>query len=288
MMKKCFKRAKSIGFQDIWPKTRREIKEKISLVDLVYEVIDARMPISSRVVDLDELIANKHRIIIMTKYDKCDKYETDKIIDFYRNQGIVVVPVDLINNKNINNIFLETSKISEKLNNQRIEKGMKKRNIRVLVVGSPNVGKSTLINKLVGKKAVQTGDKPGVTKQLGWIRIGKDIELLDSPGILWPKLDNQVHAHNLSAFSSIKEEILDLEDLSIYIIETLKELYPKLLMKRYSMDKLSDDIVEIFDSIGKKRGALKKHSDIDYEKVYKIIIQDLKNGNFGEVTFDRL
>ena len=181
-------------------KTRREIKEKLSLIDVVYEVVDSRMPISSRIIDIDEIIKNKPRIIIMTKYDLCDAEETDKIIEFYRKNGYSVVCVDLINGKNLNKILSETTKISNVINEERKKKGLKTRNIRALVMGAPNVGKSTLINRLVGKKAATTGDKPGVTKNLGWIKIGKNIELLDSPGILWPKNRKSNSCSKLSCF----------------------------------------------------------------------------------------
>ncbi len=269
-------------------KTRREIKEKLTLIDLIYEVVDARIPISSRIIDIDELVINKPKIIIMTKYDKCDKSRTDKIIDYYKSQGNIVIPVDLINGTNINTILKETNIFSDKLNEERKNKGLKPRDIRVLVVGAPNVGKSTLINRLVGKKVVKTGDTPGVTKQLSWIRIGKNIELLDSPGILWPKLDNQEHAYNMASLSSIKEEIVDTEDLAIYILNKLSSEYPDLLMKRYSLDKIDSDVVTLLDEIGKKRGAYIKGGEIDYEKVYNIVIQDLKNGLIGNITFDNI
>ena len=269
-------------------KARREIKEMLSLIDIVYEVVDARIPISSKIVDIDELIKDKPRILIMTKYDICDKKQTDILSDYYRNKGYEVVLTDLINSKNVKTIIEKTNKISNKLNEERKNKGMKPRNIRALVVGAPNVGKSTLINKLVGKKKAITGDKPGVTKQLGWIRVGSNIELLDSPGILWPKLDNQEHAYNMASFSSIKEEILDLEALAIYILKKLEELYPEMLKNRYGIDEINDDIVVTLDQIGKKRGAYISGGEIDYDKVYKIIIRDLKEGMIGNVTFDRI
>ena len=269
-------------------KTRREITEKLALIDVVYEVVDSRMPISSRIIDIDEIVKNKPKIIIMTKYDMCDKEQTDKIIEFYKNSGNSVVCVDLIRGKNINSILVETSKISDKLNEDRKKKGLKPRNIRALVIGAPNVGKSTLINKLVGKKATLTGDKPGVTKHLGWIKIGKNIELLDSPGILWPKIENQIHALNLAAFSSIKEEIIDLENLSSYILKTMEELYPNALEERYGFSKLDDDIVISLNKIGEKRKTYLKGGEIDYDKVCRIIINDLREGSLGKVTFDRL
>ena len=234
-------------------KTKREIKEKLDLIDIVYEVIDSRMPISSKIVDIDELIKNKPRILIATKYDLCDKSVTDKILDNYKKDGYIVVNVNLKENKNTNLILEETKKIANDINNKRIQKGMKPRKIRVLVVGVPNAGKSTLINRLVGKKAVVVGDRPGVTKSLGWIRIGETIELLDSPGILWPKIENQTHAYNLACLSSIKEEILNLDDIALYILKTMNELYPDKLKERYGIDNFDiENIEDILYNIGKK------------------------------------
>lgn len=270
-------------------KTKREIKEKLPLIDVVYEVVDARMPISSKVIDIDDIIKNKPRILIMTKYDMCDKSQTDKIIKYYKEKGYSVVPVDLIKNTNVNLIIKETSKVSDIINVERKKKGLKpKQSVRALVIGAPNVGKSTLINRLVGKKKTVTGNKPGVTKQLSWIRVGSNIELLDTPGILWPKLENQEHAYNLAALSSIKEEVVDLQDLSIYILHKLNELYPNYLEKRYGITTVSDDIIATLEEIGNRRGAKISGGEIDYDKVYSIIIRDLKEGLIGPVTLDRL
>ena len=270
-------------------KTKREIKEKLPLIDVVYEVVDARMPISSKVIDIDDIIKNKPRILIMTKYDMCDKSQTDKIIKYYKEKGYNVVPVDLIKNTNVNLIIKETSKVSNIINVERKKKGLKpKQSVRALVIGAPNVGKSTLINRLVGKKKTVTGNKPGVTKQLSWIRVGSNIELLDTPGILWPKLENQEHAYNLAALSSVKEEVVDLQDLSIYILHKLNELYPNYLEKRYGITTVSDDIIATLEEIGNRRGAKISGGEIDYDKVYSIIIRDLKEGLIGPITLDRL
>ena len=270
-------------------KTKREIKEKLPLIDVVYEVVDARMPISSKVIDIDDIIKNKPRILIMTKYDMCDKSQTDKIIKYYKDKGYSVVPVDLIKNTNVNLIIKETSKVSDIINFEIKKKGLKpKQSVRALVIGAPNVGKSTLINRLVGKKKTVTGNKPGVTKQLSWIRVGSNIELLDTPGILWPKLENQEHAYNLAALSSVKEEVVDLQDLSIYILHKLNELYPNYLEKRYGITTVSDDIIATLEEIGNRRGAKISGGEIDYDKVYSIIIRDLKEGLIGPITLDRL
>ena len=269
-------------------KTKREISEKLNLIDIVYEVIDARMPISSKIVDIDDLIKNKKRILVMTKYDLCDKKETDKFIKYYEKKGYVVISVDLTTGTNVKKILEVSKELLKEEQEKRVAKGMKQRSIRALIVGVPNVGKSTLINRLVGRKSAGVGNKPGFTKSLSWIRINKDIELLDSPGILWPKIENQESAHILAALSSIKEEILNQDQIAAFILKKLYELYPELLKERYGITEIDDDLIEVYDLIAKKRGALTKGGVADYEKVSNIIIGDLKNNYFENITLDRL
>lgn len=268
-------------------KTKREIREKINLIDIIYEVIDARMPISSKIKDIDDLIKDKPRILIMTKYDLCDKKETDKFISYYESLGYKVVPVDLANNKNVKEVLNLSESVSKELNDKRKSKGLKPRNLRALIIGIPNVGKSTLINRLVGKKAAGVGNKPGFTKSLSWIRINKDIDLLDSPGILWPKLEDQYEARILAIFSSIKEEILNKEDLALFAIDILTKLYKEKLESRYNIkvDNITD--IEIMEEIAKKRGCVTKGNITDYERVANIILNDIKNNAFKEITLDR-
>lgn len=268
-------------------KTKREISEKLNLIDIVYEVIDARMPLSSKIVDIEELIKDKPRVLVVTKYDLCDKEETDKILDSYKNNGYNVLPVDLMNG-NVNSLINLTNSLMKPINDARISKGMKPRAARALIVGVPNVGKSTLINRLVGKKSAGVGNTPGFTKSLSWIRVNKDIELLDSPGILWPKMSDQEGAHILAALSSIKEDILNNDDIACFILKKLYELYPEKLNERYGITELDEDFIETYDMIAAKRGALSRGGVADYEKVSNIIIRDLKNGYFGPITFDRL
>ena len=267
-------------------KTKREISEKLDLIDVVFEVIDARIPYSSKNKDIDTMIKNKKRVLIMTKIDMCDIINTNKWIKYYEEKGIKVIPVDLINKKNISEIFKVTEEVNKELNDKRKEKGLKERKVRILILGIPNVGKSTLINTLVGKKATNVGNRPGITRHLEWIRINKDIELLDTPGILWPKLDDDTIAHNLAAMTAIKEEILDTEDIAIYIINTMLKLYKDSIVNRYNLTSYND-VVEVLDMIGKKIGAV-RNNETDYEKVYSVILRDLREGYLGKVTFDRL
>lgn len=265
-------------------KTKREIKEKIDLIDIVFEVIDARIPYSSKNKDIDDIVKNKPRVIIMTKIDLCDINKTNKWVKYYENMGYIVITMDLVNNPNMKIIFDKIKPIIDEINNKRISKGLKIRRSRVLVVGVPNVGKSTLINRLVGKKSTNVGNKPGVTKNLEWIRINDKLELLDTPGILWPRLDDYDIAHNLASMTAIKEEVLDSEDIAIYIIKKMLNDYSENIINRYNITE-KDDILVILDQIGKKIGAI-RNNETDYDRVYLKVIKDLQDGYLGKVTFD--
>lgn len=268
-------------------KTKREIGEKLNLIDLVYEIVDARMPLSSRIEEVDNIIKAKPKIIIMTKYDLCDKSETDKIISYYESLGNDVVPVDLTTGTNVKKVIAVSEKYQKLENEKRAKKGLKPRGLRVLVLGIPNVGKSTFINTIAGKKKTVVGNKPGVTKQLSWIKVNKDIDLLDTPGILWPKIKDQDQAKKLALFSSIKEEILPKEELAIYALKILSNLYKNRVEERYGISYTDNDIVEVLDTIGAKRGCLERGGIVSYEKVYNVILQDIKSNNFGNITLDR-
>lgn len=268
-------------------KTKRLISENINLIDIVYEVIDARIPSSSKIKDIDNYIKTKPRIIIMSKYDLCDKIETNKWIKYYENKGFKVLPIDLEHNTNLKPLINLTNELMKEKIEKDKSKGLLKRKTRVLVVGVPNAGKSTLINRLVNKKAANVGNKPGVTKNLNWIRINSDLELLDSPGILWPKIDENNIAYNLATFTAIKEEILPIEDVIVYILKTLYTFYPNILKERYGVTNV-EDIEGSLDLIGKKRGCLIKGGIVDYDKVYTVIMNDIKLGNIKGITFDRV
>ena len=265
-------------------KAKREIKEKIDLIDIVFEVIDARIPKSSKNNDIEDIIKSKPRVLVMTKSDLCDKNITLEWKKYYENKGYKVVLLDLLHD-NVNEIFSVVNELMESINSKRLSKGLKPRRVRSLVLGIPNVGKSTLINRLVGKKAVNVGNKPGITKSLEWIRINDKLELLDTPGILWPKFNDSTVAYNLASMTAIKEEILDIEDISIYIINTMFKLYPDYIMNRYDI-KYDEDIVNILDGIGKKIGAI-RNGEVDYDRVYIKVLRDLRDGYLGKITFDR-
>ena len=268
-------------------KTRRIIKEKIDLIDIIYEVLDARIPKSSKIKDIDDLIGNKPRILIMTKTDLCDINKTNKWVKYYENQGYKVVLVDLISNKNIDKIKSATDEVLKELNEKREAKGLKKRNYRALIIGIPNVGKSTLINRLAGKKVVGVGNKPGVTKQLSWIRISKDVDLMDSPGILWPKIDDEKVGLNLACFSAIKEEILPIDEVACYILKYMFINYKENLKERYGLENIDfEDFTDAYEVIGRKRGCILRGNEVDYDKVSALIVRDLNEGHLGKVTFD--
>ena len=267
-------------------KTKREIKEKIDLIDIVFEVVDARIPYSSKNKEIEEMTKGKPRVIVMTKIDLCDSGKTNKWIKYYEDKDYIVITIDLINNPNTKIIFDKIKPLVDEINNKRKSKGLKERKARILIMGVPNVGKSTLINRLVGRKATNVGNRPGVTKNLEWIRINDKVELLDTPGILWPKLDEEEVAYNLASMTAIKEEVLDSEDIAIYIIKKLLSDYPDNIINRYSLTK-TEDIVDILDEIGKKIGAF-RNNETDYDRVYKRVIKDLQDGYLGKVTFDNI
>ena len=270
-------------------KTKRLIKEKYDLIDIVYEVIDARMPKSSKIKDIDELLKDKPRILIMTKKDLCDMNETKKWIKYYEDKGYYVVAVDLSQNNSVNEIVELTHKITKDIQDKREAKGLAKKEIRALVIGIPNVGKSTLINRMAGKKVAVIGNNPGVTKSLSWIKTTSGILLLDSPGILWPKLSEEEVALNLASLTAIPRDILPVDRIAIHILNKLNDNYPDILKSRYNLDYVDNDLLdEVYDTIGRKIGAVISGGEIDYDRVSKTILEDIKNERVKGITFDRI
>ena len=269
-------------------KARKEMIELLPQVDLVYEIIDARIPKSSKIVDIDNIVRNKPRILIMSKIDLCDINETNKWKSYYESQGYKVVLVNFNDANDFKKIVNATKEISDEINERRINKGLKPKEIRALVVGIPNVGKSTFINKMAGKKVAQVGNMPGVTKNLVWLKTNYNIILLDTPGILWPKLDTQELALNLASCAAINIEILDKHEVACHILNKLSSYYPNILKERYNLDEFNNDLIEeSYEIIGKKYGCLIKGGEIDYTRVSNQIINDVRNENVKNITFDR-
>lgn len=266
-------------------KTRRLISEKYALIDIVYELIDARIPYSSKIKDIYNVIGNKPKIIIMTKKDLCDINITNNWIKYYENLGAKVLLIDLNNNEDYKKIINLTYEMTAPIQEKRKEKGLKEKEIRAALIGIPNVGKSTLINKMASKKVAEVGNNPGVTKNVKWLKTPYNILLLDTPGILWPKLGEEKVALNLAAMTSIKQEILPIDDVAVYILKMLSEYYPTILKERYHIDNV-DDIEEAYETIGKSMGAM-KHGEVDYDRVSTKIVNDMKLEYIKGVTFDR-
>ncbi len=266
-------------------KTRRLIQEKYPLIDIVYELIDARIPYSSKIKDIYDLILDKPKIMIMTKKDLCDLNVTMNWVKYYENLGVKVLLVNLKEDKDLKKIIEVTEELTKDIQEKRASKKMKEKEIRALVIGIPNVGKSTLINKLVGRHVADVGNNPGVTQHLKWLKTPYNIWLLDTPGILWPKLNEEKVALNLAAMTSIKQEILPIEDVAVHILKMLAEYYPKILKERYQLDSV-EDIEAAYEVIGRNMGAI-KHGEVDYEKVSKKIVNDMKMEYIKGVTFDR-
>lgn len=264
-------------------KTKDELKKVMPYIDIVYEVIDARIPYSSKIKDIDSIIRNKTRILIMSKKDLCDINVTNSWIKYYEEMGYKVLLIDLNDQNDYKKITLLTNDLVSHINEKRKANGLKEKEIKACVLGIPNVGKSTLINKLAGKKVSKVGNLPGVTKSLTWLKTKYKLLILDTPGILWPKFDDEKVAFNLASMTAIKEDVLPIGDIAYYILNTLGRYYPEILNSRYKIDKVTDDS---FDIIANNIGAI-SNGEVDYTRVYKMIINDVKQEYIKGITFDR-
>ncbi|WP_086347625.1 ribosome biogenesis GTPase YlqF [Candidatus Enterococcus clewellii] len=265
-------------------KARREVSEKIKFVDIVFELIDARLPLSSRNPMMDQIVQQKPRLVLLNKGDLADPDQSKKWQEYFQKKGFHTLIINSQQSQGTNKIINEAKKaLKEKIERDK-RRGIKPRAIRAMCIGIPNVGKSTLMNRLVGKKIAQTGNKPGVTKGQQWLKSGKDLELLDTPGILWPKFEDPEIGKKLALTGAIKDQLLHFDDLAIYGLEFFARFYPERLMTRYQLSE--EDIflpsAELLILISKKRGFKD-----DYDRASEMIVQEIRSGKLGTYTLDR-
>ncbi len=268
-------------------KAIREIGEKVKIVDLVIVLLDARSPESSFNPLLKTVLNNKRCLYVLTKKDKADSKETSKWLEHYNNLGIRAISVDSRDLKNAKTVVKEAEILMEEKRKKDLARGLKPRPIKTMIVGIPNVGKSTLINALVGKKVAAVGDKPGITKVQQWIKINQNLELLDTPGVLWPKFDDQQIGLHLSITGAINDNILPLIDIALYFIGFLNKYYSEALIKRYGIDKEETDSETILKLIAKSQNFYLSNKEENLEKTALFILQEYRSGYYGKITLDR-
>ncbi|MBP2016018.1 ribosome biogenesis GTPase YlqF [Anaerococcus degeneri] len=267
-------------------KTKEEIEKNLKLVDIVLEIIDSRIPESSRNPMLDDILADKPRMIIMNKSDLADPKENQKWINKFKNDGIVALPMNSKERINVGKIYDIARDILADKFKKHEEKDIDNPIIRMMIVGVPNSGKSTFINNVAQRKGARVGNRPGVTQTKQWIKTNSNLQLLDTPGVLWPKFDDRTGLH-LSYTNAIKDEILNIEDLTLYFIRELAEEYPENLKERYGVDP-EVEAIEIYEAIAKKRGAIIAGGDFDYTRTATIILNDFRTGKLGRITLEKL
>ncbi len=274
-------------------RARRQIEAKLKLIDMVVELLDARLPLSSRNPMIDEILQNKPRLIILNKADLADPVITDAWVQYFKDQGHEVLTLDAASGQGTREIPERAKVLLKEQRDKRAAKGMNQRAIRALIVGIPNVGKSTLTNRLAGKSIAATGDRPGVTKGQQWIKVGTEMELLDTPGILWPKFEDQGVGYRLAVTGAIREEILNVEDVAYFGTKYICENYWDRLAERFELDEPPqdmdnpNDVVEIMEAIGRKRGCLMSGGRVDLEKASKVILRELRAGKLGRISMER-
>jgi ribosome biogenesis GTPase A len=267
-------------------KSLREIKEKIKLMDLVFVLLDARLPFSSMNPELHKIISHKPMLLLFNKMDLADDQITNQYIRSYQQEGYYTLKIDAASGKNVNKIKpMAMTILKEKLDREKA-KGLKMRPLRCMILGIPNVGKSTLINKLSKSSATKTANTPGVTKTQQWIKLGDDFELLDTPGVLWPKFNDPKVGYHLAITGAIKDKILPEDDVVSYALNYLKTHYPKKLEERYGI-KDNMDFLTMLHTIGTLRGCLLKGGEFDYPRIYHIVLSDIRNNHLGGLSFDR-
>ena len=269
-------------------KARRQVTEKLKLIDIIFELVDARLPLSSRNPMIDEIIQHKPRLVLLNKADMADKQVTKEWIHYFQEKNITALAINSHTGTGMKEIVTAAQGILAEKFERYKARGAKPGAIRAMIVGIPNVGKSTLINRLAKKNIAKTGNTPGVTKAQQWIKVGKELELLDTPGILWPKFEDQEVGQKLALTGAIKDAVLNLEDVALFGINFLEEKYPARLKEWLKIEgELPQDIVGKFDLIGEKKGLFMGNREIDYDKVTDLIIRDIRNEKFGPLSLER-
>lgn len=281
-------------------KAKRRIIEELRLIDIVVELVDARIPIASRNPDIAEITKNKKRVIVLNKSDLADENESKKWVDYFEKQGISAVITDSNTGKGVQNVIKKVENLMSEELTKMSGKGRIGKSIRIMVLGIPNVGKSSFINRIAGKSSLIVGNKPGVTRAKQWIRVNDKIELLDTPGVLWPKFESEEVALNLAYTGSIKDDALEKVEVAYQLLKYLLENYREKLEKRYGLDSENINqilmqeqpenfnIYEIMQLIGKKRGAIVSGGNVDDEKVANIILDDFRSGRIGKITLEKV
>jgi len=277
-------------------KARRQIEEKLTLIDIVFELLDARIPLASRNPMMNEITRQKPRLILLNKADLADPSVTDHWVRYFAGEGQRAVPIDSVSGRPLDLIVPACKEILKEKTDAQIRKGMNPRAFRALIVGIPNVGKSTLINRLAGRNVAATGDRPGITKSQQWIRAGGELELLDTPGILWPKFEDPEVGYKLAITGAIKEEILHVEDVAFYAIRYMMALYPDKLMERFDLEELPklepveedpQPIVDVMEQIGRRRGCIVSGGKVDITKTSGIILRELRSGKMDRLSLEQ-
>ncbi len=266
-------------------KAKRQMQEDLKLIDLLIELTDARAPLSSRNPDIDALGKNKLRLMVMNKADLADEKINAEWKAYFQERGLQVALLDSRNKSGMKEVNSLIRKLSAQKTARDLARGIRNRPVRAMVTGIPNVGKSTFINSFAGKACTRTGDKPGVTKGKQWIRLNKEVELLDTPGILWPKFEDSMVGERLSMTGAVNDQILNLEELSLQLIRFLQASYPGVLYARYQVEETGDEMA-ILEKTARSRGCLKKGDQIDEEKAARLILDDFRSGRLGRITLE--
>ena len=281
-------------------KTKRQILEDLKLIDVIVEVLDARIPISSQNPDIKEYSKNKKRVVVLNKSDLADENETNKWIKYFKEKGIPAISVDCNSGKGVNEVIRAVKEVAKEEQEKFSNKGRVGKSIRIMILGIPNVGKSTFINKITKKKTAQVGNKPGVTRQKQWVKVDNEIELMDTPGILWPKFESQEVGMNLAFTGTIKDDILEKTEIAFELLKFLLNQYNAKVIERYKLEASkveeilsnkdsdeNDNYLEILNIIAKKRGAILSGERIDYEKISGILLDEFRSGKLGKITIEK-